>query len=516
MSAPGDPAVTPTATPTVTDGPGHALPPLTSLTGGATGLAASWPQLVALASAYDASGDRLRDWAGEGSRVLLDADLLASAPLAPRTFAAAEAAVVAACAGPEGALAASAAWETDAVLVRVTLHWLRESDELVRATFEAVDLLAGRAVGFTLTASAPLWLPGAVVVGGAAALLWPTLLRPALPPSVRRDLDRGLTGVGRLTEQWLLEHPGLVQHLANGGGGLLDGLWDGLTPATPGGPFGLPSSTPDTESAAGLLAGLYDDRTGVAVPRGDLAVGLGAVAPATLAGLLTHLQQVAALSGPDGRGAPGAVEVQTLRGPDGQVRHVVYLPGTDDLGTLPWTQDSDVRDMATNYLLLAGESNAYQDGVVAALEQAGVQPDEPVLLVGHSQGGMTAAALLAQGSPYDVTHVVTAGSPTAHLDGFPAGTHVVSLENHGDVVPLLDGEDNPDTAEQLTVGFDAGGAGVVGHHGLPAYVAGAAALDASAHPGVVEQVESLTAAGFLDPGGHSTASSQVLQVVAER
>jgi hypothetical protein len=160
-----------------------------------------------------------------------------------------------------------------------------------------------------------------------------------------------------------------------------------------------------------------------------------------------HLEQVD--DQPD-----GVVEVQTIRTTDGSVRHVVYLPGTDDLTTTPWSQDADVRDLGTNLLLVSGQDNAYPQGILDAMHQAGVRAGEPVALVGHSQGGMEAAAILAHGSPYAVTHVVTAGSPTAHLDGFPPGSHVLSLENRGDVVPLLDGEDNPDSAEQVTVRFD--------------------------------------------------------------
>ena len=261
---------------------------------------------------------------------------------------------------------------------------------------------------------------------------------------------------------------------------------------------------PDTEAAAGLLAALYSDGHHQTTPS-PLAIPGSEAAPADLAALVQHLAQVDAQPS-------GTVEVQTIRAADGSVRHVVYLPGTDDLTTTPWSQDADVRDLGTNFLLVSGQDNAYQQGILDAMQQAGVRPGEPVALVGHSQGGMEAAAILAQGSPYAVTHVVTAGAPTAHLDGFPPGSHVLSLENRGDVVPLLDGEDNPDSAEQVTVRFDSHEATVVGSHDLAQYVGGALAVQASDDPSILEQLSSLEAAGFVGAADGQEVTSQVFQI----
>ena len=434
----------------------------------------------------------MRGWAGRSGGVLLDADLLESALLSPVSFAEAEAAVLAAASGPDGVLVASVVWEADAVTIRVAVRATQLTDELVARTWEALDHQLGVTVGFTVAAGAPaLVLPAA-----GLAVLW-TLL----PPDTQATLqDKSLDEL----QEWLVDHPELVQHLANGGGGLLEGLWDGLTPVTPGGPFGVPLLVPDTESAAGFLAALYGDGHHLTTPA-SLVIPGSDTAPADLAGLVRHLEQV------DDQ-ADGVVEVQTIRTTDGSVRHVVYLPGTDDLTTTPWSQDADVRDLGTNLLLVSGQDNAYQQGILDAMQQAGIQPGEPVAVVGHSQGGMEAAAILAQGSPYAVTHVVTAGSPTAHLDGFPPGSHVLSLENRGDVVPLLDGEDNPDSAEQVTVRFDDHGPSVTGNHDLAQYVHGALAVQASADPSVVEQLASLEAAGFVGSADGQEVTSQVFQV----
>ncbi len=271
------------------------------------------------------------------------------------------------------------------------------------------------------------------------------------------------------------------------------------------------------ERHAALLALLYgpDGHPGVH-PTDDHVPG-SRTQPSDLRGLIGHLQQVAGLSDTPDSPHNGTIEVQTLDDGSGVVRHIVYLPGTDDMTTLPWTKDDDVRDFPTDLLTMGGADNAYQQGVLQAMHDAGIGPHDPVLLVGHSLGGMTAAAILGQGSPYDVTHVVTAGSPTAQVPGFPAGSHVLSLEHEGDVVPLTDGAPNPDTVAQTTVTFaDQGGpGGVVGDHDYWHYVHGAAAADASGDPSVREQLASLHDAGFLAGGNGPppSVSSQVFQIV---
>lgn len=122
------------------------------------------------------------------------------------------------------------------------------------------------------------------------------------------------------------------------------------------------------------------------------------------------------------------------------------------------------------------------------------------MLVGHSQGGMTAAALAADAdfrSMINVSHVVTAGAPVARND-IPASVQVLALENRYDLVPQLDGRDNPDRANVTTVVFDAqrGESGL--NHELKGYASLAEALPVD-DPSVAAFLSS--AGGFLDPGG---------------
>jgi hypothetical protein len=243
--------------------------------------------------------------------------------------------------------------------------------------------------------------------------------------------------------------------------------------------------------------------------RPDLGVPLAHTTPRSVADLIRHLDQTNALSTPDRPDDQGTLEIQTLRAADGSVRRVVYLPGTDDLATTPWSQDTDVRDLPTDLRLIAGEPTTYAAGIQQAMRGAGIRPGDPVLLVGHSQGGMEAAALVARGSPFHVTAVVTAGSPIAQVHDYPPGTQVLSLENRGDVVPLLDGADNPDAARHVTVQFDDHETSLAANHALTHYVRGAESVDASSDPSVRAQVEALHHQGFL--GGRVT-DSQVFQV----
>ena len=480
-------------------------PPLTEITGGVAGPAATYAAVRALADRFDAAGDRMRGWAATGGRTLSDPDLLASAPLSPLTFADAEERVLAATAGTHGILTASLLYEADALLVRATVEAFVDCDQLVASSFEVLDYAAGRTLGCAVATAAPYAVALGVVAVPTSRLTW-----RHLPADTRQRLRDEAGDEEDAAQEWVATHPEAVQHLVDGSGGLLDGLLTGL-PAGGSAVLGLAAFHPTLGAAASDLAAWYGPEGEPQVRRRpDLAVRLGAVPPGDLPGLMHHLAETDDLSPGDRPGDQGTIEVQTLTASDGSVRHVVYLPGTDDLTTTPFSQDGDVRDLPTNLRLIAGHDTTYAAGIEEAMRRAGIGAHEPVLLVGHSQGGMEAAAILAHGSPFHVTHVVTAGSPTAQVHDLPAGSHVLSLENRGDVVPLLDGHDNPDTRQQVTVQFDDHETSVAANHAMGHYVRGAAAVESSTDPSVREQLASLREHGFL--GSDATATSQVLQI----
>jgi hypothetical protein len=177
----------------------------------------------------------------------------------------------------------------------------------------------------------------------------------------------------------------------------------------------------------------------------------------------------------------GAIDVTLVTGPDGVRRAIVDIPGTK---TWDPGESSDVTSLGTNARALVGQPTTYAAGVLVALRRAGVRADEPVLLAGHSQGGMVAVevaeAARATGE-FDVTHVVTAGSPIGRTVGrLPATVDLLALENATDVVPHLDAADNPDRPNVTTVGFGAGDGTILGDHLLdPSYEEGARLVDAS-------------------------------------
>lgn len=205
----------------------------------------------------------------------------------------------------------------------------------------------------------------------------------------------------------------------------------------------------------------------------------------------------------------GAIAIETLTGDDGSRRHVVYIPGTQDW----WVTDPNPADAHANLVAVTGGVPDAGRAVRDALTAHGVTPDEPVMLAGHSQGGMIAAVGAgALADRYRVTHVVTAGSPTGRIV-VPPGVATLHLENTRDVVPGLDGRANPDTRDRVTVVHDRRRSvqpdapdrslTVAEAHGLDGYAATAAQVDRGAGPSARAWTDS---AGAYLTGGRSEIS----------
>jgi pimeloyl-ACP methyl ester carboxylesterase len=170
------------------------------------------------------------------------------------------------------------------------------------------------------------------------------------------------------------------------------------------------------------------------------------------------------------------------------------------------TPGSTARDLSTNLHTMAGGSTVYMRGIVVAMTRAHIPAGAPVMLVGHSQGGMTAAALAADPafrSRFHVTQVVTAGAPIARFE-VPAGVQVLAMENRNDLVPTLDGANNPDRANVTTMTFSANKGTVSQNHSLRDAYASAAANLPAGDPSYAAWRES--AQGFLNPANRTSTT----------
>jgi PGAP1-like protein len=438
----------------------------------------------------DAAARRLGDCAARlvpiGPRLIaLAADPVAvvTAPLSPVTAALA-ARAVAAAAGPSGLAG-------EVVLVAGLAAATSGAAAAYRAA-EAAAVAGAQAARDTLMGLVGRCLPEVAV--GVLAL-------DALGVDVAAGLDR-----------FVATHPGVVD-LAGGVGGLVAGaradprvgwlLVPGLLAPTSGG-------RPDSyELGVGVLAGaarawglLRDD--GVAVVTEEVRPRAGSDPPAafaTVAGAPRGLGDLAhdlVVVG-DGRDYPGHVRVVQVPGPQGSA-WVVEVSGTQD-----WDPraGAEVLDVTSDVQLMAGAASVLGEAVEEALDQAqaeaggaggsggsgGSGAGDPVMLVGHSLGGITAAALAA--SPaftarHRVTHVVTMGSPVARVP-VPESVSVLSLEHQQDPVPRLEGRANPDRSGWVTVERSAAlapGSGGSAAHAVEQYVGTAALTDLAADPSV--------------------------------
>jgi pimeloyl-ACP methyl ester carboxylesterase len=151
------------------------------------------------------------------------------------------------------------------------------------------------------------------------------------------------------------------------------------------------------------------------------------------------------------------------------------------------------------------------------MRRAGVSPDDEVMLVGHSEGGIVAvdAACHANLHRFDCTHIVTAGSPIGVVArSLPQSVQVLALENASDIVPHTDGAANPVTAGITTATVDQSATGIGPSHDLEAsYVPAAEQVDASDDPSI--RLFAASAAGFLS-GGWVLAAPGTTTTVAER
>ena len=255
---------------------------------------------------------------------------------------------------------------------------------------------------------------------------WVTQHLPGQLPVGTRTVDTtSLTPMQRVTAYLGMNATAL-------GAGLY-GRQIGIT-VTPVGGSGSTVLPPATKDPLGL---------GSPVQAGMTGKGKDSRSPQSISETITHCQELQASRGSLGQDyeEAGVISIQRVEHADGRVSWVVYVPGTTD-----WTVgDGEPQDLLTNLEGVGGTPTAMESAVVTAMRQAGIQPGEEVALYGHSQGGITVSNIAADPAiqdRYNITTVLTAGSPTAGAD-IPDDVHALHLENAGDAVPGLDAAPTP-------------------------------------------------------------------------
>jgi hypothetical protein len=444
------------------------------VSGGAGGTYARYEDLYTLARDSDDLAGTLALISTQCHTMLADPNVLASALLDPKGAARFEQTLLSALDGRHGLTALAARCVQRAVGLRAAAASYQAAD---KASAEAIDFLrwgAGNLAG-AMVVDAPL--PS--LVGLAGVGLAGYLLR------------------GRIDYQRLLtDHPGLVDDVVGAGPGLISGL------------TGIPVL--DVTGASHLIGEFYPDGHAHVTDLGvDTSSSSMKDPPRGFGDLMAGLDYRNGIAG-EGN---DQIDVRVVTHQDGSTAYIVDIPGTK-VWDAPGQFNPNLNDLGTNTPVLGGDVTAREQAIAEALRRAGASPTDPVMLIGHSQGGMVAAQAAhdtATGAfGYNVTHVVTAGSPIAHAD-VPTNVQVLALENSHDIVPHLDAADNPDRPNVTTVTFDNQSGNIGDNHNTnTSYVPAAQALDASTDPSV--QVYRDGAGAFLFTADGTTMQTDTYQL----
>jgi hypothetical protein len=443
--------------------------------GGAGGIQADLDDVTAFAIAVDHAADEVaRNLETLGRvRLGLTDDLLEAGLLVPDLVVATEAAALAAV---TGTALLRTGLDSAASLARSAVEAYREVDAaLARAAEEALY-----AAGFVAGGLLPVAALGLLATPGTSALLAWWLSDPEHRAAALAELD-----------QTLYENPWLLEALTRSAPGLVQG---GATALTGGNPLLLAlltdGSWPSSDYHSSLLGlitlgrrfGWFTDAGGFRAGEREGWRTLPGFGPETFLGDVIDQQNEV------GGEAAGRTTVQVLkvRQPDGSLSYIVQIPGTQEMTTLAHGGTLLDMDSNVNLMYLNGQTDRaqVQRQVEAAMAAAGIRPGDPVMLTGHSQGGIIAASIAANPErDWNIRSVVTAGSPIARIP-IPDGVQVMSLEHDQDAVPRLDGRSNPGTATWTTVQDDSDAGNVGDAHSLDSYTNLAERIDASDDAGL--------------------------------
>ncbi|WP_130176092.1 hypothetical protein [Cryobacterium sp. SO1] len=533
--------------------------PTFTVSGGAGGIGANLADMRTESGHLAAMAQQLVDQSLTAAGIAVDGDLLASAILSPITAAAAEQQIVVATgqmllfATEAGVTAVFLAGAVDAYeAVDRSLSLL--ADAAVNTTTFFIGVMAvPLAVSLAAVAAADVALVFVAGYGGEAleslgegvenVLAHPgSLANPAVAlglvlagAAANYDGDEAQHTVeGQLAAQLNQlnelagENAWAVDLIAQGAPGLLSGLTLPLTMLL--GPVagnallakftGVPWPPTSYEQAvqaiigAGNQGGFFDD--GPLLTRDDLInppeiIGPDVATPTSLEGLFAGSAQIDQYD-TSVTGAENALaRIRITEVPGNPPSFIVQVPSTQVWDPAAGSTPNDVT--SDTHAMLARQT-ALSSAVDAAMQEAGITRDNPVMIQGFSLGGIVAGQMAADPSlNYTFTHVVTGGSPVANFD-IPSEVQVLSLEFDEDPVAKLDGHNNPDSANWTTVqasapslptdtGIPVGIAGEQGAHNADRYAITAGEVAASSDPSITAFTDS--AAGYFPAAGAELA-----------
>ena len=214
--------------------------------------------------------------------------------------------------------------------------------------------------------------------------------------------------------------------------------WPRVTELLVDGATGLIRGTGDAiEALTGIDLKLADDGTGYAdAPVPVTGEESGLVPPSDLSQIIANTQQTY------GDKETGEVSMSVVGTPPTGV--IVNIPGTEKWGPSAGDNPMDLTgnaEQAGSGGWSAG-SQATADAIAQLYAQNDIPPGTPLMLNGHSQGGMIASSLAANedfASQYNVTNVMTYGSPVDNYS-VPSSVNQLNIQHGSDLVPRIDAE----------------------------------------------------------------------------
>lgn len=429
------------------------------VSGGAGGVEAELADLAVLGRSSLGLAELLAGTGGICSGMLADPDLLASALLDPGGVVRIEAALLEAVHGPRGLTALAVRFTARAAALQAAAVAYEAADAALAELVDDLHWAAG-------------YFPAATLAGLVTLGMGQFLNDPA---GTVTEIDALIDD----PERWLTEHPGLVDHAVNMAPGLAS-----RANAMTGGTLSPWLGGSDVRTAARRLGQLWPDGRPVVTPLPDDQRGLVTRPPRNVSDLLAALDLRAVRSSAE----QDQIGVRAISRADGSRAYIVDIPGTRSWSPPRGSVNPSTHDLGTNVRVLGGDATTRQAAVAEALRRAGAGSRDPVMLVGHSQGGMVAVQAAHDAGtvqfPYDVRNVLTVGSPIARAE-VPSSVQVLALENAHDVVPNLDGRANDDDPHVTTVTFETQYGSVGENHGISnAYLSAARIVDRSDDPSI--------------------------------